>query len=127
MVQKEKEGGDVEKTNRGLVDKWKGLPKSTFEIDFTKRPEYKKPEVPTEEKKQEGEEFTEPIQSIKTSYHKMLIKQRDESFKRFKAFFDDRLSRYFSIYDAHRVAEFKFKESWEKNVAVLKSKQDIKA
>ena len=126
MVQREKEGGYVERTNRGLMEKWKGLPKAAFEIDFTVRPEYKKPESTEEEKKAE-EGMTEPVESIKTSYHKILVKQRDESFKRFKLFFDEKLNKYFAVYDANRTAEYKFKESWDKNVAVLKNKQDIKA
>ncbi len=131
MVQHEKEGGYVERTNRGTVEKWKGLPKGAFDVDFASRPEYKKPvpegEAPPEEKKHDESSLTDPIESIKTGYHKMLIKQRDESFKRFKTFFDERLGRYFATYDGHRTAEFKFKESWEKNVAVLKAKQDIKS
>ena len=127
MVQREKEGGYVERTNRGLLEKWKGLPKKAFEVDFTNRPEFKKEDKQEEEKKEPGEENTEAIESIKTSYHKILIKQRDESFKRFKLFFDEKLKKYFAVYDAHRVAELKFKESWEKNVGVLRNKQDIKA
>ena len=129
VVQREKEGGYVERTNRGATEKWRGLPKAAFEIDYSSRPEFKKPENPAsppEEKKHEVE-MTEEIQSIKTSYHKAMVKQRDESFKRFKAFFDERIAKYFATYDAHRVAEYKFKESWERNVAVLKSKQDIKS
>jgi hypothetical protein len=40
MVQKEKEGGYVEKKDRGIIVKWKGLPKNAFQIDFTSRPEF---------------------------------------------------------------------------------------
>jgi len=128
MVQKEKEGGYVEKTNRGTIQKWKGLPKMSFEIDFLSKPEYKKPDAPVEEKKENPEIImTDEIESIKTTYHKAIIKQRDESFKRFKAQFDEKVSKYFAIYDMHRSAEYKFKESWERNVKVLKEKQNVKS
>ena len=130
MVQKEKEGGYVERTNRSTKEKWKGLLKAAFDIDFAARKEYKKDHLAPEEKKAEGGEgslFTSEIETIKTVYHKAMIKQRDESFKRFKTFFDAKLNKYFEVYDSHRLAEHKFKESWEKNVSALKAKQDIKS
>lgn len=151
MIQKEKEGGYAKGNVRGNMERWKGLPKKAFVIDYKALPEYKteepdsepaKEEVKKEVKKEakkdakreakkeepEGDpNFTEELKSMKTAYHKALIKQRNESFKRFQNFFNERVGKYFALYNSHRTPEYKFKESWEKNVAALRSKQQMKS
>jgi len=150
MIQKEK-GGYIESNNRGALEKWKGLPKKAFKIDYQSLPEYKiedaeseqiieevkkevkkeiKKDAKKESKKEEPEEdpnFTEELKSIKTIYHRALIKQRNESFKNFKNLFDEKVNKYFTLYNSHRTPEYKFKESWDKNVAVLRSKQAMQS
>ena len=80
MIQREKEGGYVKKTNRGTIEKWKGLPRKAFEIDYEARPEYK-PQIPVDE---EGNEIIvkEAKKAVKKEAKKEAKKEGQKESKK---------------------------------------------
>eukprot|EP00826_Nyctotherus_ovalis_P015356 TRINITY_DN14357_c0_g1_i3.p1 TRINITY_DN14357_c0_g1~~TRINITY_DN14357_c0_g1_i3.p1 ORF type:complete len:231 (+),score=67.07 TRINITY_DN14357_c0_g1_i3:649-1341(+) len=73
------------------TQKWKGLPQGTFEISSKLMTSCKELE---DSKKINS--YTEDLVIEKAAYNLALMKQRDESFKRFQAFFDSKVNHYAS-------------------------------
>ena len=92
------------------TQKWKGLPNGTFEISYCSMSSHE----PTINKKTDN--YTEDIEGVKKSYTIALIKQRDESFKRFQEFFDRKVNHYASLFNSHRQLEDGFKASWDQKI-----------
>lgn len=94
------------------VQKWKGLPQGTFEISSKLMTSSKELE---DSKRASG--YTEELVIEKTACNIALMRQRDESFKRFQVFFDGKVKHYASLYSSHKQAEDDFKYIWDKSIS----------
>lgn len=124
-----------------LTRKWKGLGPNPFKVDLTKYDAFEDYEQPEEENKEEVEkgkakeggkkgevevpeinEIEEEIEIKNTPYHKSIIKNRNEYFKRFAERFKESFDRIMEKYDDIREEEENFNEYWDKNLNELKAK-----
>ena len=121
-----------------LTRKWKGLGPNPFKVDLTKYESFADYDPPDEEKTEEPEkgkgkeggkkgeveapqinEIEEEVEIKNTPYHKSVIKNRNEYFKKFEARFKESFERIMNKYDDIREEEENFNEYWEKNLKGL--------